>query len=268
MTILDQELFLLHGDSSAIEVYDSDQFRLVRKMIICQKACAILFHITSCNQNKCIYIISDNQQHTCKAILKVKPSGKLIKEWSTCGDNGRLSVAYDANVILTVFETNKLNEYTSDGELIRKVHLSADAGIVHPWHAIKLCSDRYLVSHGSLFHKDPLHRVCVVDDEGDIRLSFGGKKGSTKRMMDGPMQLIVDRNGYIVVNDTRNARVLLLNPNLDYVQELVPSETGLLRNPRCICFDETNDRLLVADNEANLESKLLRDGRILVFATK
>lgn len=270
MTILGKELFLLHGDSSAIEVYDSDEYRLIRTMTIAHKDSANLcyMYIASCNQNNCIYIVRDNHQYTHKAILKVNPSGKLIKEWSTCGDNGRLSVAYDANVILAVLEMNKLNEYTPDGRLIRELQLSTDAGIVHPWHAIKLPNNQYLVSHGSRHHKDPLHRVCIVDDEGNIRLSFGGKKGSTKRNMDGPMQLTVDGNGYIIVNDTKNARVLLLSPNLDYVQELVSKETGHLRNSRCICLDEKSGRLLVADNEADLENNVLGDGKILVFAVK
>lgn len=67
------------------------------------------------------------------------------------------------------------------------------------------------------------------------------------------------------MNDTKKAKVLLLYLNIDCIQELVSQEMGNLKNP---ILDETNGRLHVADNEAYLESSVLRDGRILVLATK
>ena len=60
----------------------------------------------------------------------------------------RLSVTDESNVILTVFNKNKLNEYSPDGQLIREINLSSDAGIRHPWHAIKLTNGHFVVSHG------------------------------------------------------------------------------------------------------------------------
>ena len=60
----------------------------------------------------------------------------------------RLSVTDESNIILTVYEKNKLNEYSPDGQLIREINLSSDAGICHPRHAIKLSNGHFVVSHG------------------------------------------------------------------------------------------------------------------------
>ena len=80
--------------------------------------------------------------------MRIDPNGKLIKNWSTGDDYGRLSVTDESNVILTVFVKHKLNEYSPDGQLLREINLSSDAGIRDPWHAIKLTNGNFVVSHG------------------------------------------------------------------------------------------------------------------------
>ena len=48
---------------------------------------------------------------------------------------------------------------------------------------------------------DELHRVCVVDADGKLKKSFGGKCGSNIGQMNDPVYLSVDGNGFVMVAD-------------------------------------------------------------------
>ena len=97
-----------------------------------------------------------------------------------------------------------------------------------------------------------LHRVCIVDADGKLKKSFGGKRGSTIGQMDNPRYLSVDGNGFVMVVDELNHRILLLDRDLEFKREIL-SKDGKhgLRYPARILLDETNGRLFVADNDSN-----------------
>lgn len=81
--------------------------------------------------------------------------------------------------------------------------------------------------------------------------------------MNGPFHLGVDRNGFVMVADRRNSRVLLLDSELELKREILAKDDKLgLRFPQRILLDESNGRLFVADNKLNSE------GRVLIFKFK
>ena len=124
---------------------------------------------------------------------------------------------------------NKLNEYSPDGQLIREINLSLDADIRHPYHAIKLTNGHFAVCHGASY--GDLHNVCTVDADGKLKKSFGGKSGSTVGQMDCPVYLSVDGNGFVMVADRMNSRVLLLDSDLKFQREiLTKAKHGLRRS--------------------------------------
>ena len=256
LTILDKQLFVVSEKSSKVEVYDStkldscsgwDLKELIRPM-----------DIGSCSRNKCLYIFDCKGDLHSNKILRIHPNGKLIKNWSTGIELGySLSVTIESNVILTDYNKNKLNEYSPDGQLLVEINLS-QAGIHWPWHAIKLNNGYFVVSHGS--NADDDHRVCMVDSDGRIRKSFGGKCGSTNDQMNRPVYLSVDGNGFVMVADQLNGRVLLLDSNLDYKRILLSKDKKHgLHDPWNIALDESNSRLFVADNESENQRILLFD---------
>ena len=148
LTILDKELFVVSEKSSEVEVYDSMKFSFSRQWNL--RELISPRDIASCNRNKCLYIFNYKSINQSKEILRVDPNGKLIKKWSTGDDYGwGLSVTDESNVILSVYMKNKLNEYSPDGQLIREINLSLDAGIRYPCHAIKLTNGHFAVCYGS-----------------------------------------------------------------------------------------------------------------------
>lgn len=257
LAILDEELFVLCEDISEVEVYDSKELSFSRRWILKE-----LIHprdLESCKRNKCLYILDFKSDDHLSEILRVSPNGKLVKNWSTGDNDGYgLSITDESNIVLSVFSKNRLNVYSPYGRIIREIDLPSSAGISHPRHAIKLTNGHFLVSYGR--YGEALHGVCVVDTDGKLHKSFSGKEVgiSTIGQMNLPVHLFVDGNGFAMVVDRWNSRVLLVDSDLKYKRDILSKEHGL-RYPWRILMDESNGRIFVADNELNSE------GRILIF---
>ena len=250
MAILDKKLFVVSAISSNADVYDLTNLSFSHRLNL--KELVNPMDMGSCKRNKCLYIMDHKVAGQTNEILKFKPNGKLIKKWSTGYDWGwNMSVTDESHVILTVNERNKLNEYSPEGQLIREITLSRDAGFRHPWHAIKLTNGNFVVSHGDIRHGGDRYRVCVVDGDGNLKKSFGGNPGSTIGELNLPVYLSVDENGFVMVVDQANRRVLLLDSDLKFRKEILSGEKHGLRVPWNVLIDESNNRLLVADNEVN-----------------
>ena len=147
LTILYKELFVLSEESSETEVYDSVTFAFRRRLIF--KELVGPQDIASSKRNNCLYILDYKGSDRSMEILRVDRTGKLKQHWSTGDDYGRgLSVTHESNVIFTVFIKHKINEYSSNGQLIREINLSSEAGIRYPNYAIKLTNGNFVVSYG------------------------------------------------------------------------------------------------------------------------
>ena len=94
----------------------------------------------------------------------------------------------------------------------------------------------------------------TVDADGKLKKSFDGKA----EQMDGLSYLSVDGNGFVMVADQMNCRVLFLDSDLKFQREILTKAKHGLRHPWRIHLDESNGRLFVADNESSNE-------RILIF---
>lgn len=261
MTVLNRELFVLNEKSSTVHVYDSVKFTYRRQWDL--KRLIRPEDIASCDRNKCLYIVDYKGFNKSKVIFRVEANGTPINNWSIGGSvgpawEGSLSVTDESNVVLTLRWNDTINEYSSDGKLIRLINLSSDDRICNPNHAIKLANGHFLVSEGT----SDLHRVCVVNADGRLQKSFGGKSGSNIGQMNGPTHLSIDRNGFVMVLDEWNSRVLLLDSDLNFYKEILPKEKYELDyRVRKILLDQSNGRLFVAQNEGLFNI----DGKIMIF---
>lgn len=179
-------------------------------------------------------ITEKKSERTPKEVVRINTKGEFTISWSTKNNaSGYVSTTTEGNVILTVQDKHMLLEYSSDGKLVRDIKLPE---CIDPWHSIKVLNDCYIVSHGTLV--DPLNRVCLVNMKGKVEKSFGGKIGSTEDQLNMPFYLAVGSNGYVMVADLRNNRVLLLDSDLEFKTKLVPKYKQGFRNPRRIFLDE------------------------------
>lgn len=259
MAFLDDELFVVSRESSEVEVFDCRRF-----IFSCELDLDCLLNpedIGSCAIRKCLYIMDRKKDRSRSEILRVDTDGNLIKRWSTGGQWGRISVTPECNILLCMYKTSVLNEYTPDGVLLRVIQLSPEAGLDHPRHAIKLTSGHYVVGHGET--GDAVYRVVKVDMSGKVLGSFcGSGVASEEEMMKRPFHLAADAEGqYVLVADTDNRRVLMLSNALELKGELLSGDRHGLRYPARICIDASSGLLFVADNKVG-------DKRILVFLIK
>lgn len=197
-------------------------------------------------------------------MVKVDITGDLIKRWSTGEDRGYLSVTKESNVVMTVQARNRIVEYSPDGQIIRKIKLSQSTGLLHLWHSVKVDDDCYVVSHG--LHSDALHRVCIVDGDGNVIRSFGRESGSTVEQLNMPFYLAVGGDS-VFVADSHNNRVLILNTKLEFQKE-IGSMSHKFFGPRRIHLDEEKCLLVFATSAIEPTVETSEYCHILAFNLK
>ena len=151
-----------------------------------------------------------------------------------------LSTNMDTWLLPTKHQIN-FYEYTSSGELRREIALKG--GVVNPYRAVHMDGDQFLVCQAGW---NNLQRVCLIDNGGNLIKSFGSTKGSGNANLSGPYRLVVDRNGFILVADYSNNRVVLLNKQLEYVKDIIPTSMKL-NKIFTLFLDEDDGRLYVSD---------------------
>jgi len=104
------------------------------------------------------------------------------------------------------------------------------------------------------------YHVLLVNSGGSQCGRFPQTGDREEFNMREPFSLVLDANGYLMVNDCLNHRVLLLDQSLNFIREIIsdisksssetPGESGgtvrvQLNCPRRICLDEPNGMLYV-----------------------
>jgi len=224
-------------ESEQIAVYDADRYRLQRKITV--RHLNTGSDMAACPYYRCLYISGNDDQW----LHRVAAVDDCVTNWRVNGVPTCISVTDTHSVLVTCGEARKIKEFSTDGKLLRQIQLPED--VVSPWHTIQLSSGEFIVSHCDA--PGPVHRVCLIDSNGNVVKSYGGPKGSGTQQMHLPAHLAVDRNGFVFVADVDNDRVLLLSPALTFVREVLSREQ-LKWSPLRLWLDSDRRRLYVAVN--------------------
>ena len=252
VTSLDGRLFVLfYPEDEQITIYDSTTFKLLQTLAVVGLNNSTHNGIIGCGTNSCLYISDYDKDF----LYKVKLSdGNEVSKWSVDGRPRGLSVNTEFHLLVACHAVNKIQEFTTDGLLIREIRLQSN-GVNSPWHALQLSEDQFLMSHGK-----PPKDVIVVDGQGRITTSYASKLESAtrpkRRWRWSPTDLALDaKNNFLIVADHDNDRIVILNR--------LSNQTSMyddgLDKPWTIHLDETREgrsRLYVGE---------LYSGRILVF---
>jgi len=209
ITVLGSELFVARVKSTHVFVYNTSNSTLTRNISI--TGSSRLRAIVVSPHYNCLYISDDG----LKVVHRYNLYNNVLTKWSVGGECYGLSLTSSHNVLVTLWNTKQIQEYTPVGRLLREISL--DSSIVYPVHSIELSSDRFVVSHGDGYS---LHRVCLVDTSGRIIQCYGGAEGSGVGQLNAPRHLAVDRHGNVLVADACNKRVVLLSPSLAYLGDI------------------------------------------------
>ena len=127
------------------------------------------------------------------------------------------------------------------------INVSIYLSIESPRRAIQLSSGQFVISHVGR-----QHRVCLVDGKGAVVRSYGGTPGSDLTKMDMPAGLAVDEHGNILVADSCNDRLLVLDSSLTSAHEMSVSVNGGLEEPSSLWYDKSRGRLYLGELEGKL----------------
>ena len=239
VAVVGKELFVAVFNSSEIKVYNTDTYSLQMNIKIPGLSCP--WDMAADDTSLFVSELSKSNIHRIKL-----PEKQPITGWITAGYWNGLSVTKQGSVLVTCGSLNKLFEYSTDGIMRREIVLQWD--IKYLYRAIQLDNDQFLVSHESM------HRVCLIDNKGKLIKSFGGTTGTKGGPLNFPHQLVVDQDGFVLVADSGNNRVVLLDSNLEFVKDLIPSSAGMKdicalhlveQHGKLYVSDDTNDKLTV-----------------------
>jgi DNA-binding beta-propeller fold protein YncE len=145
--------------------------------------------------------------------------------------------------------------FSPDGTYKGKVNPPAG---YEDWHPLGLTFD----AGGDLYVTDVTpdnHRVVVLDQEGNLRVSFG-KQGEGVGEFSFPNGIAVDSSGRIFVADGNNGRMQAFDKDGNYLFMISRGMSpGDLSMPRGIAVDKDN-RLIIADtSRGGVQAYILND---------
>ena len=144
---------------------------------------------------------------------------------------------------MACFKTNKIQEYTTHGALVREISLE-QVGVRWPWHAVQLSTGDYVVSDCEWTSPDT---VSVVGVDGQLVRRYRPSQTSDVGQMSSLTSLAVTKNDDILVADHHNNRILLINRSLSSARELTLPVDGRIQRPWGLCLDESRARLYVGE---------------------
>jgi len=232
LTCLNDELFVLHQRTdNQVEVYSTESYSLLRQFSVNGLGHHRHNDMTSCVQQKCLYI-SDCSN---RCVHKTGLNGDVLAMWPVANSSTGLSLTPRNNLLFTCRESRRLLELCStSGECVRQMDLQPD--IEEPRYALQLPNERYIISHCGVAR----HRVCVVDSRSQVSLSFGGQPGSDVTELNFPTHVAVDGDNVMYVGDWGNCRVVVLSRSLQLVRHI-----KLHQQPGRLYLDHVTRRLYV-----------------------
>ena len=168
-----------------------------------------------------------------------RPSSTRVDTFPVQGFPVALSTTNSGNIIVVCKSSEEIREYSPMGRIV--VQIPLPGSVISPCHAIRT-GDRYLISH-----QGDLHRVCLVDSEGNLKESYGSSPGSGVGQLDHPQHLAQVAKGFILVLELCGfTRFTILNADLKFVRyaERFSFVDGICER---FCVDLIRERILVAD---------------------
>ena len=228
MTSLDDHVYVVRFGKMKVDVYDALTFTVEK----CLQVSFGVSDIAACSRNICLYLSDSNDPSIHRVNL-----GRT-KKWPVANYPHGLLVNANHNVLAACLTEKKLQEYTTDGRLVREICLPA--GSPQPWHAVQLSTGDYVVSH---YESPGVVNVVAVD--GRLLCSYQPSRSSDVGPMKYARRLAVTKHDDVLFADEHNNRILAINFFISGAKVFpVPDD---LRLPCAMYLDDTRDRLYLGE---------------------
>lgn len=257
---LDGRLFVCRRDIRAVFVYDAASFQLLDQL--CDAGFSTqLRGLAACSVTGRLYVsdyanglvhrirLSSSSATTTTQPTEVRGSQQLhhkksLKSWKAETPTGLSTSSRTGRVLVACWECRKIVEFTRHGAVVREI---PDAN--HVSFALELSAAGLLL----VARCGPVdaHDVCTKDGDGRVVriICCGEDGGDDATAMNNPSCLAVTEQGYVLVADRCNDRVLVGRTLQDGVRTCT-LPLGAVDGPAALCYDETNGRLWVGEADA------------------
>lgn len=240
LTLIRDRLFVLRWPNQQhIDVYDSATLAVQQAAIEvtglsnCRRNC-----LSSDAHNNRLYVSDGYQNSVYKLQLSAAADYTMTTKWKVDGRPRSLSVNRLNNVLVLCYcrYANKIQEYTSNGRLVRDIELDKTQ-VNFAISAVQLNSGHFVCS----FH-GPEHGVSVVDTNGRVL------RHCTSTKFFWPRQLaVIDKKDTVLVADCDNDRIVMLDSSLSCSRDVPVPPGGGFQGPWCLFLDEPRGRLYVGE---------------------
>jgi len=265
VTTLNNKIYVVYRELLLIVVYMSQQ-PYTRLPNISINGLKNPFDIAA--GSSCLYLIDVGSV----AIWRVKAADSKVDQWLSGVVALSVSVTSEEKLVLLVgvdaqgsAEERNLTLY---GEIqiysrgaVKETVIKLSRDITGPHCVVMTTRKTFIVSYGMPCHE--MNRVCEVDMTGRMLKAFGSVPGEDVGQLKVPCHVSVDDEERVIVADTLNHRVLLLNKQLMLQRVLVtwhprPGSHGA-RCPHRLHYDSHSGRLLVGLYDGHVDVYQLRD---------
>ena len=174
--------------------------------------------MAACCFHRCLYIVDWKNKRIVKLQMPSKLSTSKLSTWKVDDISCELISVTSEHYVLVVCGL-MLKLFSTDGVLQVTVNLQPD--IANVTSAVELTPGQYLVSQRpNPFDSNginQLHRVCVVNSEGEVLHTHGGFQGSYHTLLNSPRDVAVDKDGFVYVVEENVSRLIVLTPKLGYI---------------------------------------------------
>jgi sugar lactone lactonase YvrE len=221
--------------TNQISVYNITTFQLIRYITV-PGATGNLYGLAASSANNYLFVADYDNSFVYRVNLSSASDGNTtVIKWSVATNPNGLSINGQLNVLVAT-DSKKVQEFTPEGSLVRQI---TDGSILN--HAVEVKPDIWAVSRYG-----PVHGVALIAVNGTVLYTYGSTtRGSGPGMMSWPSYLTVDSQGYILVADLANNRILILNPTLSQSRTLALPQ---IKQPFGLHMDESRGLLFIGES--------------------
>jgi len=139
-----------------------------------------------------------------------------------------------SRLLVTPLNDSQLRQFdTAGGDELRRVRLP---DYMNPEHAVESPTGTFVVAYrNTQLHQ---YQVSEVNTEGQVLRQFSGP-------LDVPVYIAIDSQGHILVTDSHNRRILLLDAQLALRRVIIDEHQLNDQCPFRFCYEEQSGQLLV-----------------------